>query len=282
MIRLLAAVLLVTAGVPAAAQDAQQRVEWNQPFEPFRVVGDVHYVGTRGLSAFLVTGPQGHVLIDGGLPESAPLIAADIRKLGFKLRDVRYILINHAHFDHAGGLAELKRLTGAKLVASAGDRPDLQAGRTLNRPELGGFPKVVVDRVVRDGAVLRLGSIALTAHITPGHTRGATSWSTVTGGNTVLFATSLTVAGQKLVGDPLYPTAAADFQRTFAKLKTMKADVFLNFHPDFFEMERKRAAQQAGKADAFVDPGELQRQVAEAETAFTTELGKQQAAAKRQ
>lgn len=277
MIRSLAAFLLISAAVPSVAQDSQQRIEWNRPAEPFRLIGNVHYVGTDGLSAFLVAGPQGHVLIDGGLPESAPLIAANIRRLGFKLSDVRYLLINHAHFDHAGGLAELKRLTGAKLVASAGDRADLEAGRTLNRPELDGFPRVKVDRIVRDGEALRLGSIVLTAHITPGHTRGATSWSMVTGGRTVLFATSMTVAGQKLRGDPLYPDAEADFTRTFAKLRRLKADVFLNFHPEFFDLKRKRAAQVAGRADAFVDPGELQRQVSRAEVAFRAEKTKQAA-----
>ncbi len=281
MIRLLAAALLMTpaalAAGPAAAQGAAQRIAWNRPATPFRVIGNVHYVGTDGLSAFLVTGPRGHVLIDGGLPESAPLIAANIRRLGFRLADVKYILINHAHFDHSGGLAELKRLTGAKLVASAEDRRDLEAGRTLNRPELSGFPKVTVDRVIRDGEVLRLGPLTLTAHLTPGHTRGATSWTTVTDGRTVLFATSLTVAGQKLRGDPLYPDAAADFRRTFARLKAMKADVFLNFHPEFFELKRKRAAQIGGRADAFVDPGELARQVVRAEAAFATELARQTA-----
>lgn len=263
--------LIAVPSAPVAAQDAQQRVAWNRPTAPFRVIGNVYYVGTDGLSAFLITGPAGHVLIDGGLPESAPLIAANVVRLGFRLRDVRYLLINHAHFDHAGGLAELKRRTGAKLVASAGDRGDLEAGRTRNRPELDGFPPVKVDRVIRDGEVLRIGPVALTAHVTPGHTRGATSWSLDTGERRVLFATSLTVAGQKLSGDPLYPNAAADFARTFARLKTMRADVFLNFHPEFFDLKRKRVAQVAGNADAFVDPRELPRQVARAEAAFRAE-----------
>lgn len=280
MILRLAALLLLASAMPVAAQDAEQRTAWNKPQEPFRIVGNVHYVGTAGLSAFLITDPAGHVLIDGGLPESAPLIAANIRKLGYRLEDVRYLLINHAHFDHAGGLAELKRLTGAKLVASAGDRPDLLAGRTLSRPELGGFPAVRVDRVVRDGETLRLGGIALTALVTPGHTRGATSWLLATGGKRVLFATSLTVAGQKLLGDPAYPRAAADFRRSFARLRMVKADVFLNFHPEFFAMAEKRARQLKGEAEAFVDPGELARQLDRAELGFTTELADQQARAK--
>ncbi|WP_326524533.1 subclass B3 metallo-beta-lactamase [Sphingomonas sp.] len=275
MIRSLFAAALLLLPVPAAAQDAQQRIAWNRPAQPFTVIGNVHYVGTDGLSAFLVTGPAGHVLIDGGLPESAPLIAANIRTLGFELKDVKYILINHAHFDHSGGLAELKRLTGAKLVASAGDRGDLEAGRTRNRPELDGFPPVKVDRVIRDGDVLRLGPIALTAHMTPGHTKGATTWTTVADGRRVIFATSLTVAGQKLAGDPGYPQAAADFRRTLARVGAMGADVFLNFHPEFFDLKGKRAAQVAGRRDAFIDAGELPRQVARAKAGFEAEARRQ-------
>jgi metallo-beta-lactamase class B len=270
------AVVLAAIGLawssPAIAQDAQQRTAWNQPFTPFRVIGNVYYVGTRGLSAFLVTSPQGHVLIDGGLPESAPLIAANIRTLGFKLHDIKYLLINHTHFDHAGGLAELKRLTGAKLIATAGETVDLAAGSTVGRPELARFPRVRVDRIVGNGGVVRTGGVVLTAIASPGHTRGGVSWVMTTAGKRVLFATSLTVAGQKLVGDPVYPASAADFRLTFERLRTMKVDVFLNFHPDFFHMEEKRARQIAGDANAFVDPAEMNRQLDDAEAAFTAAL----------
>ncbi len=278
--RLIAFALAVFAlSLPAAApaQDAQQRIEWNRPFVPFRIVGNIWYVGTEGLSAFLVTGPAGHVLIDGGLPESAPLIAANIEALGFKLRDVKYLLINHTHFDHAGGLAELKRRTGARLVASAGQRPDLLAGRTVGRRELAGFPAVRVDRIVRDGERIVLGPLVLTAHTSPGHTKGGLSWTTTSSGKRVILATSLTVAGQKLAGDPAYPNAAADFRATFAKLRTLQADVFLNFHPDFFDMKQRRARQIAGDAQAFVDPAELARQLDRAESAFAVESTRQQA-----
>ncbi|MDF0546134.1 subclass B3 metallo-beta-lactamase [Sphingobium sp. H39-3-25] len=265
----------------AVAQDAAQRAEWNAPFAPFRIIGNVHYVGTRGLASYLITGPQGHVLIDGGLPESAPLIATNIKALGFRLKDVRYILINHAHFDHSGGLAELKRLTGAQLVASIGDKADLESGKVAGRPELPDAPPVSVDRVITDGYVLRLGPIALTAHLTPGHTRGATSWTMRTGqgarARTVLFASSLSVAGQKLFRDPHYPRADADFRATFAKLRAMKADVFLSFHDQQFDMQKKRARQQAGVANAFVDPGELARRLTVAQRAFAREEAGQRA-----
>lgn len=272
--------VLAALAVPGAAraQDAQERIAWNRPFAPFSIIGNVYYVGTEGLSAFLITGPRGHVLIDGGLPESAPIIAANIKALGFNLRDVRYLLINHTHFDHAGGLAELKRLTGAQLVATPGQTADLASGRTIGRPQLAGFPPVRIDRYVKDGDRLTLGPIILTAIHSPGHTRGGVSWAIKIAGKRVLFATSLTVAGQNVIDDPAYPQAAADFRATFARLKRERADIFVNFHPDFFNMAQRRAAQRGGKADAFVEPTELRRQVDAAENAFQQELTRQRAA----
>jgi len=275
--KLLKAFVAVTfvASAPATGQDAQQRVEWNRPFESFRIADNVHYVGTAGLAAYLITDPAGHVLIDGGLPESAPLIAANIRQLGFRVEDVRYLLINHAHADHSGGLAELKRLSGAQLVASAGDRADLESGRVAGRPQILSAPPVQVDRIVRDGETIRLGANRLTANLTPGHTRGCTSWSYRSRERTYLFACSLSVAGQNLIDDPTYPHAAADFARSFARLQRMRADVFLTFHPGFFDMEARRARQRAGDEAAFVDRSELQRQVARARNAFEAELAAQ-------
>ncbi len=270
--------LFLQAAQPAAA-DASMcwQADWCLPAEPLRIAGTVYYVGTKGLSAFLITDPKGHVLIDGGLPRSAPLIAANIRKLGFRVEDVRYLLINHAHFDHAGGLAELKRLSGAKLVASTLDAGDLEAGAARHRPEQPRMPPVKVDRRIGDGAQLRLGGIRLTARLTPGHTPGATSWLLTTrdGGRplTVLFASSLTVAGLKLPAHPGYPSAAADFRMTFGKLRRTRADVFLAFHPNNFGLEEKRA-MAGGSANPFIDATELERRVTAAETAFEAELAK--------
>jgi metallo-beta-lactamase class B len=275
---LVAAVALLLA---PAGQASDQPANWSRPAEPFRIWGNVWYVGTEGLSAFLVTGPKGHVLIDGALPSSAPLIVANIKKLGFEPHDVKVLLIDHPHFDHAGGLAELKRLTGARLYAVAAARPDLEAGRTLGRPELAGFPAVKVDRVLRDGERLSLGPVVLTAIATPGHTPGSTSFVTEAAGKRVIFATSVTVAGQTLVANRAYPAVVADFRHSFARLRGVKADVFLNFHTEGFELEAKRARQVAGDAAAFVDPGELPRQVAGAEKGFETELARQRAAARR-
>lgn len=280
-------VLALLAGLAAPAPQStdwsQAIAEWTQPSEPFRIAGNVYYVGTGGIAAYLITDPKGHILIDGALPQSADDIAQHIRQLGFKLEDVRYLLINHAHFDHSGGLARLKALTGAELLASAGDKPDLEAGKTIGRADLLGFPAVKVDRVIGDGEHIRLGAIDLVTHLTPGHTKGCTSWSYQAAEYDrtleMLFACSLTVAGQDLTGGAAHPNAAADFRASFAKLRGLKADVFLNFHPAAFDMEAKRAKLATGDPNAFVDPGELGRRVDAAEAAFEKELAVQKARA---
>jgi metallo-beta-lactamase class B len=273
---LLSALLLAVA--PAETSSDCWQAEWCQPAQPFRIIGNVYYVGTQGLSAFLVTDPKGHVLIEGGLPRSAARIAANVQALGFRMRDVRYLLVDHAHFDHMGGLAELKRLSGAKLVAGTKDVPDLEAGKAGIRPEQPAVPPVHVDRAVNEGDVLTLGGIRIVAHATPGHTAGATSWTMTTreGGRplTIVFASSLTVAGLKLENNPGYPAAVSDFRSSFAKLRATKADVFLSAHPATFGMAAKKE-RLASDPLAFVDPGELRRIVDASEHDFEAALAEQ-------
>lgn len=286
MIRIALALAALTLPHQIDPEAAKQRAEWNRPVAPFRIVGNVHYVGTAELGAYLITGPKGHILIDGAMAESAPQIAANIRALGFRTQDVRILLNNHAHWDHADGLAALKAMTGAKLLAARADIPALQTGKATDRTDLGGFAPVKVDAPLADGQVVALGPTRITAHLTPGHTPGCTSFTMqvrdpkVEGGRplNVLMACSLTVAGQKLVGNPLYPRAAADFRASFAKLARVKADVFLNFHTGFFGLTAKRARQQAGDAAAFVDPAETPRQIADARAAFEKDYARQLAA----
>lgn len=279
MIRnVLCAVALLTAPAASAQTDwAKTRAEWNQPVAPFRILGNVHYVGTACIAAYLITSPQGHILIDGGMPESAPLIAANIEKLGFRLSDVKLLLINHAHWDHAGGLAELKRRTGARLLASAAEVQALELGRSDYRPDISiTAPPVKVDGVLADGQEIRLGSNTLVAHLTPGHTKGCTSFTleVPSGGDslTILFACSLTVADQPLTPGHGYDAAPADFRATFAKLGAMQADVYLSYHPSQFDFDAKRAKLLAGNPEAFVDPGELHRRIAEARATFEAEI----------
>lgn len=258
-------------------------VEWNAAFDPFTVIGNIHYVGTGGVSAYLITTPEGHFLLDGGPPQSGPAVIAHIEALGFNVREVRYLLNTHAHVDHAGGLARLQRASGARMIASEGDREALEAGRVGYGPSADwAFPPVRVDRVIGDGETLTLGGVTLTAHVTAGHTRGCTSWSMDVRGadgapHHAFFHCSATVAGHSLV-PPAYPGIVEAYRATFARTRGYEADVFLGNHNNFFDLEAKRARQIAGDANAFVDAGELQRFNTELEADFEAEFARQQAA----
>ncbi|MBP6879081.1 MAG: subclass B3 metallo-beta-lactamase [Phenylobacterium sp.] len=268
---------------------AQGPANWTAPHEPFRIGDNLYYVGTAGLGAYLLTSPQGHVLIDGAMPTSAKMIEANIEKLGFKPGDVKVLLNTHAHFDHAGGLAELKADTGAKLYAAAGDRQALETGTYVGSEDVKAFDfaPVRVDHVLKDGEQVRLGSIVLTAHLTPGHSGGCTTWTfpvKIDGAERqALLYCSTSVAANRLVSKtkgPQYPGIVADYEATFAKLKTLQADVFLAPHAEQFGLSAKRAKLAAGGPNPFVDPGELQRTVAASEAAFRADLAKQQEAAR--
>lgn len=257
---------------------------WNAPFAPFTVAGNLHYVGTETVSAFLITTPEGHVLIDGVLAQSVPQIIANIKALGFDIADVKYLLNTHAHIDHAGGLAGLQRASGAQMLASAADKPFLEAGAIDHGPSQGmRFPPVRVDRVIGDGDAVSLGGTTLTAHLTPGHSPGCTSWSLpveAAGGvqRQAFLHCSATVAGQSLVPEA-YPGMVAAFRSTFAKVKAMKADIFLANHDNFFALKDKHARLLAGDANAFVNPDELQSFNTAMQARFEADLGKQQQAA---
>jgi metallo-beta-lactamase class B len=256
---------------------------WNDPFAPFTVIGNIHYVGTDGVSAWLITTPKGHILIDGILPQSAPQIIANVKALGFRIHDVKYLLNSHAHIDHAGGLAGLQRATGARLIASAADRPILEAGRIAFGPSKDmPFPAIRVNRIIGDGGKVTLGGVTLTAHLMPGHTPGCTSWSMKVKGadgapHTALFHCSATVAGQSLVPESWLGMIAA-YRHTFAKGRAIRADIFLANHDNFFDLHEKRQRQMAGDANAFVDARALGEFSIAMEKAFDTELAKQQAA----
>jgi metallo-beta-lactamase class B len=283
-VRAAIALLILYAAAPARAEDDREtRAAWNRPAAPFRVVGSVYSVGVAGLSAWLIATPKGAILVDAGLPESAPLIEDNIRKLGFQLADVKLLVNSHAHFDHAGGLAELKRASGARLVASRGDAPDLAAGRSRyfgDGPD-GSFPKVAVDRVIDDGATVELGGVTLTALLTPGHTPGCTTWTLPVEerGRTlrVVLHCSTSAPGYRLVGNPRYPGIVEDYRRTFARLKALPCDVLLAPHPSFIHLDDKRARLAAGGENPFVDSGELARFVAQSEADFTRQLERERA-----
>jgi metallo-beta-lactamase class B len=282
---LLAGAFILTAGSAQAADPfAQTRQEWNKPHKPFLVAGNIYYVGAAGVSAFLIRTPQGDILTDGGLPESAPLIEANIKALGFKPSDVKILLNSHAHFDHSGGLAKLKADTGARLYASAADKPILESGHISFGPAANANSvPVKVDQVVADGGTVSLGGVTLTAHVTAGHTPGCTTWTmSVKDGNatrSVMFFCSISVAGNPLTGNKAYPRIVSDYRTSFARLKKMKADIFLAPHGNQFGMEEKLAKVKSGAPNPFINPGELPRFIATMEKAFDAELARQQAGA---
>ena len=250
------------AGSAAPAQTAQQRPDWNQPAPAFRIIGNIHYVGTNELAAYLLTTPAGHILIDGGLPESAPLIEDSIRKLGFKVEDVKILLTTQAHFDHVGSLAALAKASGGQVIVMVGDQDIVEQGGKGDYlfGDKETFPPTTVSRVLRDGAPVSLGGTTLTAIATPGHTRGCTTFTTTVedGGRPLLvvFAGSTSVnPGTRLVHDESYPGIRADYEKTFATLAALKADVFLGAHTGFFDLEGKRERLERGEQpNPFIDP----------------------------
>jgi metallo-beta-lactamase class B len=213
-------------------------VKWNKPTEPFKIIDNVYYVGTDGLASYLITSPQGHILVDAVMPEATSQIKASIEKLGFKIADIKFILNTHAHIDHTGGLAELKQASGAQMIGGEADKPLLEGGYYPGAREVKelDFRPVKVDRTVREGDTVTLGNVTLTARETPGHSPGCTSWAfNVKDGDatrSVLIFCSGTVALNRLVGNPTYPGIVDDYKKTFARAKDLKVDILLAPHPE--------------------------------------------------
>jgi metallo-beta-lactamase class B len=268
---------------------AQQAEDWTQPFPPHRVIANIYYVGSRGLASYLITTPQGHILINSNLQESVGQIQESIEKLGFHFRDVKILLISHAHFDHCAGSAKLKELTGARLlvmdadvsVVESGGQQDFQYGHSKQM----WYPEAKVDRVLHDGDEVRLGDTVLVAHLTPGHTKGTTTWTTKVseGGKIreVLIVGSPNVnPGYQLVHNEAYPEIAQDYERTFRVLDALPCDVFLGAHGSYYGMEEKYARLKDAPTNPFIDPQGYRKYIAEREQAFRTELNKQSQAKK--
>ena len=220
---------------------------WNRPVAPVRIAGNLYYVGANEVCSYLITTPKGHIVIDGGFVETAPMIRANIAKLGFRVEDVRILLSTHAHFDHAGGLARLQEWSGAKLFASRGDAPVLERGGRgdLQFGDRFPFPALKPDRLLDDGDRVELGDTVLVARITPGHTPGCTTWTTTIGGKHVVIVGSPTVPKEY----KLTPAIKAQYRRTFAILKSLPCDIFLGSHGRFFDLDGKLAGKKS-----FVDP----------------------------
>ena len=280
--------LLLTL-VFAGSAFAQATPDWTNPFPPYRIIGNVYYVGSQGLASYLITTKEGHILINSSLESSVPLIRESIEKLGFKFGDVKILLISHAHWDHCAGSASIKELTGAKYMVMDADVPEIEAGGKGNF-QYGDSPTsryqpTKVDRVLHDGEVVKLGDAVLTAHLTPGHTKGTTTWTMKAKEgdrtyNVVIIGSPNVNAGYKLVNNALYPQIASDYERMFRILKSLPCDVFLGAHGNYYGMEAKYARMKEHAANPFIDPEGYKRYVAEREQTFRTELAKQTAAAK--
>lgn len=279
MIRQVPALAMLLASAPAAA--GLDPPAWTRPIAPFAVIGPITYVGTEGLAAYLIRTPRGAILLDGTMAENVPAIERNIIAAGVPLRAVRWLLNSHAHFDHAAGLAQLKRDTGARVAAMAPDVAALESGTPPSDTSYGivTFPGVKVDRVLRNGDRIVLGGVTLTAFLTPGHTPGCTTWATTVAAASrrlrVVFPCSMSVAGNRLVGNRGYPGIVADFRLGFSRLRAMRADVALTAHPEIADVLRRRDRARAGEQDAFVDRALLPRLVASASSAFDTEFARQ-------
>jgi metallo-beta-lactamase class B len=263
---------------------AQVNPEWTANHAPFRVIGNVYYVGSQDLASYLITTPQGLILINSNLTSSVPLIRKNVEALGFHFNDVKILLISHGHWDHAAGSAEIKRLTGAKYMVMDADVPLVESGgkddfQYGSSPE-SRFPVTKVDRVLHDGDEVKLGGVVLVAHKTPGHTKGCTTWTMKVREDTktynvVIVGSPNVNTGYKLVGNAAYPTIAQDYELTFRTLKSLPCDVFLGAHGSYFGMEAKFPRIKAGGANPFVDPEGYKSYLAEREQAFRAELAKQ-------
>jgi len=277
-------VAFATVFIMAGTSHAQSSPDWTEPFPPFRIAGNLYYVGSKGLANYLITTPQGHILINSDLESSVPLIRASVERLGFKFNDIRILLISHAHWDHDGGSAEIKKLTGASYMVMDGDVSVVESGGKTdfqygNQPA-SLYPPTKVDRVLHDDDEVKLGGVTLVAHLTPGHTKGCTTWTMKVEEagkvyDVVIVGSPNVNPGYKLVGNSSYPEIASDYERTFRVLKSLPVDIFLGAHGDYFDLKTKYARLKDGAATPFIDPTGYKLYITDRENAFRTELAKQ-------
>jgi len=282
----LAAVILIVLALVLVSARKPAQDDWTEPFPAFRIADNLYYVGSKGLANYLITTPEGHILINSDFEANVPLIRSSVESLGFKFTDIKILLISHAHADHCAASATIKKLTGAKYMVMEGDAPVVESGGKTdffyaNDPD-GQYPPTSVDRVLHDGDEVKLGGVVLTARLTPGHTKGCTTWTMKVkdGSRTrdvVIIGSPNVNPGYNLLNDKQYPEMKQDYERTFSVLKSLSCDYFLGAHGSYFDLERKYARFKAGATSAFIDPDGYKQYVTEREQAFRSELRKQQA-----
>jgi len=265
--------LLFVLLVFAAPLHAQTNPDWHRAIPGFKIAGNLYYVGTADLAVYLIATPQGNVLINSDFPEDVPTIRKSIEQLGFKYADTKILLSSHAHGDHDAATSIVQKETGARVMVMDGDVPEVESTRP-------GRPGARVDRVLHDGDTVMLGGSTLTAHLTPGHTKGCTTWTMQVndGGrrlNAVIIGSPNVNAGTVLVGNKNYPQIAEDFMKTFKVLKSLPVDLFLGAHGAYFGMLAKYDRLKTGGANPFIDPAGYKVYVEEREATFLKELEKQ-------
>jgi len=265
------------------SQQAQSN-DWTESFPPFKIAGNLYYVGSKGLANYLIITPKGHILINSDMEENVPLIRASVEKLGFKFTDIKILLISHAHWDHNAASNTIRKLTGATYmvmdadvsVVESGGKTDFQYGndpKTLYKP-------TKVDTVLHDGDEVKLGGSVLVAHLTPGHTKGCTTWTfkVADGGKTydvVIIGSPNVNQGYRLVNNVEYPRIAEDYEKTFKVLKSLPCDIFLGAHGNYFGLELKYPRFKDEGLSVFIDPAGYKKYVEEREETFKKELAKQ-------
>jgi metallo-beta-lactamase class B len=259
----------------------QDPEDWHQVFPPFRIAGNIYYVGTGDLASYLITTATGHILINTDYEQDVPLIRRSVEQLGFKFGDIKIVLLSHAHDDHVAGTALVKRETGARLMVMDGDVVAMENGTTDFQPSDQHWTPVKVDRILRDNDYVEMGGTKLIAHLTAGHTKGCTTWTTqvLEGGktlNVVIECSPNVIPAYKLVNDPKYPQIADDFEKTFRTLKSLPCDVFLSAHGNNFDLKAKYTKLTTGAAIPFIDPAGYKAYVAEHEDSFRRELSRQE------
>jgi metallo-beta-lactamase class B len=255
---------------------------WTTPQKPFRIAGNLYYVGSRDLASYLIITPGGDILINANLPSSPPQIRASVEALGFRWKDIKILLNSHAHFDHAGGSAEILRETHAKFMVMDSDVKPIESGGATDFDHLSTYPPAHVDRILHDGDMVELGSTVLTAHKTPGHTRGCATWTVQVKNsrgrtlNVVIVGGVAALSDYRLVATPghpaSYPGIARDFEHTFATLKALPCDIFLGAHGSYFGLQEKLAKLPTQGSSVWIDPAGYRRFVNESQLDFEHDL----------
>ena len=282
--RALVTVIVLLVLVIGQRSALTQANDWLEPFPPFRIAGNLYYVGSRGLASYLVATSEGHILINSDLEANVPMLRASIEKLGFQYTDVRILLISHAHWDHNAGSALIKKQTGARYMVMAEDVPAVESGGKTDfqygSDKSTYYPPTKVDRTLGDKDEVKLGDAVLVAHLTAGHTKGCTTWTLKVkdGARTldaVIVCSPNVNPGYQLVNNAGYPGIADDYARMFQTLAALPCDLFLGAHGAYYNLDAKYARMQKGDANAFVDPAGYRKFVADKKAEYQAELHKQ-------